>query len=309
VQTTSPTPPEAAGGELAARSEARAAVLGRPAATAFVAPALLLIAAFLVFPALWTLYLGLTDYRLTGAAAANPQVVGVDNYTQALQDPQFRGSLWVTLLFVLGSAVIGQTCLGFALAWKLREWRSPLRSLVEVLVIMAWILPSSVVAFLWIAFLDGQSGTLNALLPWVDTEWLLETPLLAVIVFNTWRGTAFSMLLYGAALSAVPPSHLETARLAGAGGWQQLRDVVLPTIRGHILTSLLLISLWTFNDFTPYLLTRGGPNFQTETLPIYIFRNAISSGQLGYGAAISTIVLLVNLVIALLYLRLLRERR
>jgi multiple sugar transport system permease protein len=309
VQTTSPTPPEAAGGELAARGETRAAVLGRPAATAFVAPALLLIAAFLVFPALWTLYLGLTDYRLTGAAAADPQVVGVDNYTQALQDPQFRGSLWVTLLFVLGSAVIGQTCLGFALAWKLREWRSPLRSMVEVLVIMAWILPSSVVAFLWIAFLDGQSGTLNALLPWVDTEWLLETPLLAVIVFNTWRGTAFSMLLYGAALSAVPPSHLETARLAGAAGWQQLRDVVLPTIRGHILTSLLLISLWTFNDFTPYLLTRGGPNFQTETLPIYIFRNAISSGQLGYGAAISTIVLLVNLVIALLYLRLLRERR
>jgi multiple sugar transport system permease protein len=85
--------------------------------------------------------------------------------------------------------------------------------------------------------------------------------------------------------------------------------VVLPTIRGHILTSLLLISLWTFNDFTPYLITRGGPNFQTEVLPVFIFRNAISSGQLGFGAAISTIVLGVNLVIALFYLRLLRERR
>jgi multiple sugar transport system permease protein len=308
VPTTSPAAAEAAGG-TAARGETRAAVLGRPAAAAFVAPALLLIAAFLVFPAVWTLYLGLTDYRLTGAAAANPQVVGIDNYTQALQDPQFRGSLWITVLFVFGSAVVGQTCLGFALAWRLRDWRSPLRSLVEVLVILAWILPGSVVAFLWIAFLDGESGTLNALLPGVNTEWLLEAPLLSVIVFNTWRGTAFSMLLYGAALSAVPPSHLETARLAGASGWQQLRDVVLPTIRGHILTSLLLISLWTFNDFTPYLLTRGGPNFQTETLPIYVFRNAISSGQLGYGAAISTIMLLINLVIALFYLRLLRERR
>jgi multiple sugar transport system permease protein len=90
------------------------------------------------------------------------------------------------------SAVIGQTVLGFALAWTLRDWRSPLRALVEVLVIVAWILPSSVVAFLWIAFLDGRSGTLNALLPGVDTEWLLDTPLLAVIVFNTWRGAAFS---------------------------------------------------------------------------------------------------------------------
>ena len=303
MRTTSPAPAEAPRG-----GEPGASVLGRPAAGAFVAPALLLVAGFLVFPALWTLYLGLTDYRLTGAAAAAPSFVGLDNYTQALADPQFRNSLAVTAAFVFGSAVVGQTCLGFALAWTLRDWRSPLRAVVEVLVIVAWILPGSVVAFLWIAFLDGQSGTLNALLG-IDTEWLLDTPLLAVIVFNTWRGTAFSMLLYGAALSAVPPSHLETARLAGASGWQQLRDVVLPTIRGHILTSLLLISLWTFNDFTPYLLTRGGPNFQTEVLPVFIFRNAISSGQLGYGAAISTIVLGVNLVIALFYLRLLRERR
>jgi multiple sugar transport system permease protein len=303
VEATSSAPAEPAAGDV------RAAALGRPAAVAFVAPALLLIAGFLVFPAVWTLYLGITDYRLTGTAAARPAVVGAGNYTQALTDPLFRGSLWVTLLFVLGSAVIGQTCLGFALAWKLRGWRHPLRQMVEVLVILAWILPGSVVAFLWIAFLDGQSGTLNALLPGVRVDWLLDVPLLSVIVFNTWRGTAFSMLLYGAALSAVPPSHLETARLAGASGWQQLRDVVLPTIRGHILTSLLLISLWTFNDFTPYLLTKGGPNFRTEVLPIYVFRNAISSGQLGYGAAISTIMLLVNLVIALFYLRLLRERR
>ena len=204
MQTTSPAAAEAPGGAAQPpRSEARA-VLGRPAAGAFVAPALLLIAGFLVFPALWTLYLGLTDYRLTGAAAVNPSFVGLDNYTQALADPQFRNSLLVTALFVFGSAVVGQTCLGFALAWTMRDWRSPLRAVVEVLVIVAWILPSSVLAFLWIAFLDGQSGTLNALLPGVSTEWLLETPLLAVIVLNVWRGTAFSMLLYGAALSAVP---------------------------------------------------------------------------------------------------------
>jgi len=284
------------------------AVLGRRAAGVFVAPAFALIAVFLAFPALWTLYLGITDYRLTGIAAAKPRVVGTANYTQALTDPLFRGSLWVTLLYVLGSAVVGQSCLGFALAWKLRDWRSPLRQVLEALVVLAWIVPGSVVAFLWIALLDGQSGTLNAILPG-QVDWLLRFPLASLIVFNIWRGTAFSMLLYGAALNAVPPSHLETARLAGAGGLQQLRDVVLPTIRGHVLTNLLLISLWTFNDFTPFLLTRGGPNFQTEVLPIYLFRNAISAGELGFGAAISTIMLLINLVIALAYLRLLGERR
>jgi multiple sugar transport system permease protein len=262
---------------------------------------------FLVFPALWTLYLGLTNETLTGQAAANPQIVGLDNYTATLRDPDFTNSLLVTLAFVLGSAVIGQLGLGFLIAWKLRALPRTLRHAVEALVMIAWIVPSSVVAFLWIAFLDGEAGTLNSLLG-VDTEWLLAYPLVSIIVFNTWRGTAFSMLLCSAALSSVPPSHLETARLAGASGWQTLRDVVLPTIRGHLLTNLLLISLWTFNDFTPYLLTAGGPNGATELLPIYVFRNAISFGQLGFGAAVSALMLAINLVIALVYLRLLRRR-
>ena len=282
--------------------------LGRGGAAAFVAPALGLIGVFLVFPALWTLYLGLTNLRLTGLAAAAPQFVGLSNFSRALADPLFANSLKVTLVFVLGSAVVGQTGLGFALAWTLRGWRGPVRSTVEVLVILAWIIPGSVVAFLWIALLDGRSGTLNTLLGGLGVEWLLDYPMLSIIVFNTWRGTAFSMLLFGAALNSLPPSHLAAARLAGANGWQQLRDVVIPSIRGHILTALLLISLWTFNLFTPYLLTRGGPNFQTEVLPIFIFRNAISSGQLGYGAAISAIMLATNLVIALVYLNVLRER-
>lgn len=131
----------------------------------------------------------------------------------------------------------------------------------------------------------------------------------SIVVFNTWRGTAFSMLLFSAALGAVPPSQLETARLAGASTLQSLRDVVFPHIRGHLLTNTLLISLWTFNDFTPYLLTAGGPNHATETLPVFIYQRAIYGGQLGYGSAISVLVLLINLVIALFYMRLLKERR
>lgn len=287
-----------------------AAVLRTRGAMGFLAPALGLIGVFLAFPAVWTLYLGLTNRRLTGLAAARPEFVGLDNFVTALTDGQFWTSLRITALFVLGSAIIGQTGLGFALAWSFRNWTGRLRSFVEVLVILAWIIPGSVVAFLWIAFLDGRSGTLNTLLGMSGdgVEWLLDYPLLSIIVFNTWRGTAFSMLLFGAALNALPPSHLETARLAGATGWQQLRDIVIPSLRGHILTALLLISLWTFNLFTPYLLTRGGPAGATEVLPVYIFRTAISSGELGFGAAISALMLLINLIVALIYLNVLREK-
>jgi multiple sugar transport system permease protein len=301
--TTSP-PAEARRGPVASD----AAGLGRARATAFVVPALALVGVFLVYPAIWTIYLGLTDYRLTGLAAARPQVVGLDNYTRALGDPDFLDSLRLTLLYVLGSAVIGQTVLGFALAWMLRGAPRVVRTVVESLVMLAWILPSSVVAFLWIALLDRDTGTLNALLGTPGLGWLLQYPMLSIIVFNTWRGTAFSMLLFGAALNAVPPSQLETARMVGASSRQQLRDVVFPHIRGHVLTNLLLISLWTFNDFAPYLLTAGGPDGRSEILPVFVYQVAIFDGQLGFGSAISLLMLLINLVMAVAYLRLLRER-
>ncbi|GGO80944.1 carbohydrate ABC transporter permease [Nonomuraea cavernae] len=286
-----------------------AAGLGRGRAVGFVLPALVLIGVFLVFPALWTIYLGLTDYRLTGLAAANPQVVGLDNYTDALRDPRFLGSLWLTVGYVGGSAVLGQAVLGFALAWVLRTRTGRLRRLVEGVVLLSWILPSTVVGFLWFALLDRDDGTLNALLNTPGFAWLLDHPLLSIIVFNVWRGTAFSMMLYSAALENVPPSHLETARLAGASVFQQLRDVVLPLIRRHVLTNLLLISLWTFNDFTPFVLTGGGPEGRSEILPIYVYNVALRGGELGAGAAVSFLILLINLAFALVYLRLLRDRR
>jgi multiple sugar transport system permease protein len=275
---------------------------------AFVVPALLLITVFLVLPALWTLYLGLTDYRLTGVQAAHPKVVGADNYTHALGDGEFRDALGRTLLFVLGSAIIGQNVLGFVLAWALRSARRWVRSLVETLVLLAWILPGVVVAWLWIAFLKDQGGTLNTILHTPGRDWWFDHPMGSLIVFNVWRGTAFSMMLFAAALSSVPPSQLESARLAGAGGWQQLRDVVIPSIRGHILTNTLLISLWTFNDFTPYLITKGEPHGASAVLPVYIYLTALPGERLGFASAISLIMLVINLLLALAYIRILRRR-
>jgi multiple sugar transport system permease protein len=286
--------------------------LGRWRALGFVAPALVLIGVFLVFPALWTLYIGVTNYRLTGVAARTPEVVGLDNYRRALTDPTFYRSLRLTLIFVLGSAVVGQNVLGFALAYALRTARRALRRTIEALVLLAWILPSSVVAFLWIAMLDRDQGTINAILgPSPGTAWLIEYPMLCLVVFNTWRGTAFSMMLYSAALSSVPPSHLETARLAGSSTAQTLRDVVLPHIRRYALTNTLLITLWTFNDFTPFLLTAGGPNGRSEIVAAYIYNRAIVGGDMGYSGAISLLVLVINLLLALVYLRVARagERR
>src|SRR6266542_2136354 len=96
---------------------------------------------------------------------------------------------------------------------------------MEALVLLAWILPSSVVAFLWIALLDRDEGTVNVLIGQTPgVAWLVQYPMTGIVVFNIWRGTAFSMMLYAAALSSVPPSHLETARLAGSSTARALGD-------------------------------------------------------------------------------------
>ena len=303
---TSATPPTQPGPRRAATSDV--AGLGVLRGGAFVLPAMVTVGIFLLFPALWTIYIGITNYRLTGEQARHPQVIGADNYTRALDDPLFGNSLWLTFLFVLGSAVIGQNVLGFCLAWMLRRVRGWLRRTVEGLVLLSWILPSTVVAYLWITVLDRSDGTLNAVLGTQGTAWLLTYPMASLIVFNTWRGTAFSMLLYSSALAAVPPSQLETARMVGASGWQTVRDVVFPHIRGHVLTNTLLITLWTANDFTPFLLTAGGPDHRSEILPVFVYRTALEGGQLGYASGISLLLLVANLVIALLYVQLLRRR-
>lgn len=293
----------------AAIDDTDAAGLGRGRAAAFVAPAMLLIGIFLIFPAIWTLYLGLTNWRLTGLAAAEPEFVGLDNYLDALTDPAFRNSLLLTLVFVFFSAVVGQSILGFSLAWSLRRLRQGIRTVIETVVLMAWIIPASVIAFLWIALLSRHDGTLNALAGTEGTAWLLEYPMQSIIIFNIWNGTAFSMLLFSSALASVPPSQFETAKMAGAGTMTTLRDVVFPNIRGHVLTNTLLITLWTFNVFTPYLITAGGPEGRTEILGIYIYRVALNEGALGEGAALSLIMIIINLVIASVYLRMLRERK
>jgi multiple sugar transport system permease protein len=306
AQATSPPAELAAPAVPAGPSDS--AGLGRLRAFGFTAPALLLIAVFLVIPALWTLYLGLTDYRLLGLAAAHPHYVGISNYKNAISDPSFSGSLGRTLAYVFGSAVIGQNVLGFTLSWILRGTRRWARAVVEAFVLVAWILPGVVVAWLWIAFLSPHGGTVNAILQTHGYDWLFDHPMASLIVFNTWRGTAFSMMLYGAAIASIPPTQLESARMAGARGWRVLADVVFPHIRGHALTNTLLITLWTFNDFTPYLLTLGQPDGKSETLPVFIYLTAIPGEQLGYASAISLIMIVINLILAVVYLRVLRRR-
>jgi multiple sugar transport system permease protein len=222
------------------------------------------------------------------------------------KDPSFRISVWNTIVFLLLSAIVGQQVLGLLIALLMNEKKQWFRSLIGIFVIAGWVTPEIVVAFIWFAFLN-DSGSLDTALGWFGIQpihWLTSFPMVSVIVANIWHGTAFSMLVYQAALGDVPKDIQEAAKIDGANGWQRLWRITLPMIRGSIVTNMVLITLQTLGLFTLiYALTGGGPGTATETLPIYMYQAAFSSYQLGYGTAISLILLLIGIIFSVGYIK------
>jgi multiple sugar transport system permease protein len=260
-------------------------------------------------PVVWSFYGSFTNTALTGPSAANPEWIGFDNYIGLIGDPDFPKSLWLTVVFVFASAVVGQNVLGIALAGLLRSAVRPVRSVASTVVVAAWVLPEIVAAFAAYAFFHSE-GTLNAMLGGVGItgpDWLYATPMLAVVLANIWRGTAFSMMVYSAALAEVPPELTEAAQLDGANGLQRLAWVTLPVIRRSISTNLMLTTLQTLSVFTLiYVMTGGGPGTDSSTLPILAYQEAFKFAQVGYGTAIATVMIVVGGIFSVIYIRALR---
>lgn len=272
-------------------------------------PAVLLLASFLLGPIVYSLYGSLTNRAMSGYRAAKPEFVGLDNYTELLSDPSFLHSVLLTAVFVLASAIVGQNVLGMTLAVLMRHAPRPLPSLVGGIVIVAWVMPEIVAAFACYAFFSSD-GTLNALLGAVglpEPSWLLTFPMLAVILANVWRGTAFSMMVYHAALSEVPPDVIESAQIDGAGALQRFLRITLPMIRRSIATNLMLITLQTLGVFTLiWVMTGGGPGTSSSTLPVLAYQEAFKFSQVGYGTAIATVTLVVGALFSVVYMRTLK---
>ncbi|GAA0651825.1 sugar ABC transporter permease [Kutzneria viridogrisea] len=270
------------------------------------APSVVLLGLFVVGPIAWCLYAAFTNTALTGIAARRPQFVGLDNFKNLFTSADVGASLWLTVLFVLGSAVVGQNGAGMLLAVFMQRRSRVLRGIVGTIVVAAWVLPEVVAAFAVYAFLN-TNGTLNEVLGALGLggqNWLYTAPLFAVVLANIWRGTAFSMLVYQAALSEVPSDLTEAAEVDGAGPVRRFWHVVLPVIRRTVVTNLMLITLQTLGVFALiFVLTAGGPDNKTRTLPLLMYEQAFKFGQIGYGTAIAVVLLALGAVFSLVYIR------
>lgn len=277
--------------------------------TAPLLPAVVLLVVFLLGPVISSLFGSLTDSSLSGASAANADFVGLKNYTDLFSDPDFPKSVLLTLVFLVASALIGQNCLGLGLAVLMQSSHKPVRVIVSTIVVTAWVLPEIVASFAAYAFFN-DGGTLNTMLTGLGipgVNWLYVFPMLCVILANIWRGTAFSMLVYTAALNDVPPEITEAAEVDGAQGWQRFILVTVPMIRRSISTNLMLTTLQTLSVFALiFVMTGGGPGTDSTTLPLLAYQEAFRFGELGFGTAIATILLLVGAVFGVLYIRALK---
>jgi len=184
-------------------------------------PALALLLLFLAGPIAYCVLIAFTDLQLTGQAEES--FVGLENFRRAFGDEDFLNAVWLTVVFTVLSSLVGQNTLGLALASLMRRASKPVRTLTGGIVVTAWVLPEVVAGFLLYAFFRRE-GTLNAVLDLLhlpSQNWLYTLPILAVSFANVWRGTAFSMLVYSAALNEIPKEITRpprwTAPAAGAG--------------------------------------------------------------------------------------------
>jgi multiple sugar transport system permease protein len=270
-------------------------------------PSLILLLAFVIYPALYSVYLSFTNEALTGAAALRPRFVGIRNYVRLFNDAKFWNSLFVTFVFVMGSAVIGQFVLGLISAMALRR---PIRfrQFFSSIILLPNAAPEVVAGFMWISMLaGGEHATLSrivALFGIDPVDWLNSLPLSMIIIVNTWRGIATAMILLTAGLSTIPSEIYEAARMDGATPSQMFRRITLPLMMPTILLYMLISAVSTIAVFgLVYALTRGGPGGATEVVSIYIYNQSFTAFQLGYGAAVAVVALIISLILGIGYVR------
>lgn len=269
----------------------------------WLSPAGILVLALFIVPTAYAIYLGFTNMELLGPHAQFFSFTGFANVTRLVHDPVFWTSVKLTLVFVIGSGIIAQTVLGFALALLSQRAHLSVRASVGSIVILAWVLPEIAVAFIWYSF--GQAGgTLSQLIARPGDNLLSTVPLLIVCVANAWRGTAFSMLILSAGLRNVPLEVDEAAQLEGASYWKRLTRVTIPIMRSTIMVNMLLITIGTISDFTLiYVMTQGGPGNETAILPVYMYIEAFQFNQLGYGTMIALALILIGAGLSMIYVR------
>jgi multiple sugar transport system permease protein len=275
---------------------------------AFISPALFLMLVLLAYPFCLAVSISLSD-RVLGEPG---RFIGIGNFISLLQDPFFRQTIQNSVIYTT-STVSLKLLLGLFLGQLLnQEFRY--RHVVRGLILLPWIVPTSLSVLTWLWMFDSLFSVINYLLlglgiisqkiPWLgDPFWAM----ISIIIVNTWRGLPFFAISILAGLMTIPNALYESAEIDGAWWWPKFWHISLPLLQPIIAVVVLFSTIWTFADFQiVYILTHGGPINATQIFSTMAYDIALVAGRIGEGAAISLFlfpILLVVIILMLGYLR------
>jgi multiple sugar transport system permease protein len=275
----------------------------------YIAPAIALVTVFFVIPLVMTAWMSLHNWPLMG----QHRFIGLDNYVAITKDVRFWNALKFTLYYTV-IVTIAIFAVAFPLALFVEKPR-PMTGVYRTAFFMPVVVGFASASLLWAWLLNVDSGLFS---PAAQQLGLTEKKfnLLAtfnpafwsIIVMVVWKVAGFTMVILMTGLQSIPTELQEAAKIDGANAWQRFRQITLPLMRRTLALALILSvagSILAFDQF--YILLRGGPRNSTITAVYWIFNQSFVSFKLGYGAALSMVLLVILVVLSLIQLRLLRN--
>ncbi|MBF2060037.1 carbohydrate ABC transporter permease, partial [Fischerella thermalis] len=265
------------------------------AAWIFLAPALILLSLFILWPIAYLFYLSFTSGMFTSDGI---RWIGLNNYWRLLSNSDFWQVIFNTIYFTLAT-VIPSLVIPLGLAILLNQ-TLPLRGLLRSVYFLPSII-SLVAAGLGFRWLFQNDGAVNTLLdvigikaiPWLSsTVWAMPV----LIILGIWKQLGFNMVVFLAGLQTIPPSRYEAAELDGANAWQKFWHITLPGLQSTLIFAIITTMIFTLRSFEQvYVMTGGGPLNSTNLMVYYIYQEAFAQFDFGYAAAAATVLFAVTL--------------
>lgn len=269
----------------------------------FVLPSVLFFAFFKYGPMLWAFWLSFTSYDMVGT----PRLVGLDNFTSVVHDPVFIQALNNTLVYIAGStALITLVALLLALAVSQRVPGS--RAYMSGM-FLTNVMPIVAVCLVW-RFLLHPHGLVNQMLGPLGfgrIDWLTDSSLAmgAIVGVTVWRFAPYFMVVFVAAIVAIPSDFYEAAEIDGAARWGRFRHITVPLIMPQLFFVIVVSALLSARIFLmPFLITGGGPGGATRVLSMLVYETGFSYMKMGRAAAISVALFAIAMVFTVLQMRL-----
>lgn len=274
----------------------------------FVAPAIILIVAFMVVPIFEAL--SLATYQWNGVRPR--EYVGLENFQDLWGDRFFVGALQHTVLFSIAGTV-GTVTLGLLLAVAISR-RVPGSSIFRLLFYLPVMVPITVVGALWVRILEPNFGLLNTFLRGIGLEslaksWLgdINVALFVLIGVTIWQYSGFPMIVLLAGIENISEEIQEAATLDGVSEWQRLAYVTLPLIRPVLISISVLQIIFSLKVFDlVWVMTRGGPGQSTDVLGTFLFDEAFFKRKYGYASAVAVAMFVIIFSITYIYQRIVR---